>query len=181
MQRVTCTVRLSGDNNNTVEKSGVSPAEIVILNDIHGEGAVVNIRPNSMDKESHVKERARLVNIYGVHVVDRIFPGEFNKLPVTLAELKGEEPAEDEDADEADADAKKADADTDADTDANDDDAGAEEDEDDKILRESVASAKTKAELYDIAKVNGVDLENIEDKMDPMRSAILNHVFGKAE
>ena len=91
MQRVRCLVRLNGDLNNTVQKEGVSPAEIVILNDIHGgtDGeAVVNIQPTHMDKDSHAKERGRLRGIYGHHVVDRLFPGEFSRLPVTLKDLE---------------------------------------------------------------------------------------------
>lgn len=101
MQRVTCLVRLNGDLNNTVQKSGVSPAEIVILNDIHGgpDGdAVVNIQPNEMDKMSHAQERGRLRGIYGHHVVDRLFPGEFSRLPVTLkdlAQITGQDAEED--------------------------------------------------------------------------------------
>jgi hypothetical protein len=90
MQRVTCLVRLDGDPLNTVQKSGVSPAEIVILNDIHGGGdtaAVTNIQPNEMDKVTHSSERSRLRGIYGHHVVDRLFPGEFSRLPVTLKEI----------------------------------------------------------------------------------------------
>jgi len=163
MQRVTCTVRLSGDVGNTVQKTGVSPAEIVILRDLHGgPEAVIDIQPNSMDKVPHGTERARLVDIYGQHVVDRIFPGQFSQLPVSLKDIEIAVPDEDEEEDQ---------------TDAGSEDPLASLDDDDKALVELVQGAKSKSDLYSIAKDNEVDLKPFEDKMDALKAGILSTLF----
>lgn len=99
MQRVKCEVRLSGDVGNTVLKENVSPAEIVVLTAMHGEGAVVNVQPTHMCKTPHSAERSRLSTTYGHHVVDRLFPGEFSRLPVSLAAISGEAGDEEEEED----------------------------------------------------------------------------------
>lgn len=183
MQRVNCTLRLSGDVLNTVEKTNISPAEIVILNDLHGEGAVINIKPTQMDKVPHRQERERLAGIYGHHVVDRIFPGEFNKLPSTLADIEGkDEGEEDDDADadaDADNDANKQPGNKDAEEEGEEDDASNgqdgnadEVDEDDKELVAAIEGANSKDALRAIAKENEVDLTGVEDKMVHLKSAI---------
>jgi hypothetical protein len=90
MQRCNVTVRLAGDVGNTVGKFGVSVAEIAILRAIHGADAVVDIKPTQNDKTPHRDERNRLSLIYGKGIVDKIFPGQFAKLPVTLKEIEPE-------------------------------------------------------------------------------------------
>lgn len=95
MQRCSVTVRLSGDVGNTVPKTGVSVAEIVVLRAIHGEDAVVDIKATHNDKTPHREERDRLSVIYGRPIVDKIFPGTFAKLPVGLKEIELAPPAED--------------------------------------------------------------------------------------
>lgn len=164
MQRANCTVRLAGSGDNTVAKTNVSPAEIACLLAIHGEGSVVDIQPTSMDKTPHVDERTRLKFIYGKPVIDRLFPGDFSKLPVTIAELG---------IGEADEDLK---------TEGDDEDDEpvvviVEEDEDDKLLRDSVMIAPSKQALRDIAKENDVDLNDVADKMDTLRSVLLTRLF----
>ena len=104
MQRCNCTVRLSGDQNNTVPKKGVSPAEIAILVAIHGDGSITDIQPTHMDKTPHATERSRLSTIYGHHVVDRIFPGEFSPLPVSLKDLSLARPEADDAGDQDEGD-----------------------------------------------------------------------------
>jgi len=105
MQRATCKVRLAGDLGNEVQKLNVSPAEIAILRDLHGGyDSVKDIQPTSMDKSPHADERRRLASIYGQHVVDRIFPGQYNPLPVTLKDIEPK-PSLDEEA--ANADSKR--------------------------------------------------------------------------
>lgn len=187
MQRCNCTVRIGGDVGNTVQKSGVSPAELVVLEAIHGEGSVVDIQPTHMDKTPHHQERSRIATIYGQHVLDRLFPGEFNSLPVSLKQVRigGQVQEQDEgedgegNADDAakPGDAGDAKADEGAQT-AQGDQTNAGEDEDDRLLRERIAGAKTKAELYEIAKDNEVDLTNVNDKMDDLRAAIIQGAFG---
>lgn len=180
MQRVTCEVKLASDTQtvNTVIKSGVSPAEIVILLDLHGEGSVINIKPNSMDKVPHGQERERLCGIYGLHVVDRIFPGQFSKLPVTLSDIQIG-PAEEAEEGET---AQDGDSASDAGNDevADEDHSANELDEDDKLLLDSIDTAVSKAQLRDIAKENEVDLTGIEDKMDTLKAVIKKQLFPAA-
>lgn len=156
MQRVKCLVRLGGDLNNTVQKEGVSPAEIVILNDIHGgpDGdAVVNIQPTHMDKDSHAKERGRLRGIYGHHVVDRLFPGEFSRLPVTLKDLSaitGQSADEDDEGDDEADEGDESDQPQDGET----DEAAAKRAAEAARKRAARAAAKAKAEAGNGAEAN---------------------------
>lgn len=183
MQRVNCELRLSGDVLNTVEKKGVSPAEIVILNDLHGEGAVINIKPTEMDKTPHGVERERLCGIYGTHVVDRIFPGQFNKLPVTLKDIEvanaDDENEDDQTANEVEI-ARRASLPQEQ---RDEEDAQAIQknsgngnsnvvDEDDKLLIDSIETAHTKDALRAIAAENEVDLTGVDDKMAALKTAI---------
>lgn len=177
MQRANCTVKL-GSLGNTVAKTNVSPAEAACLLAIHGEGSVVDVQPTIMDKTPHTQERSRLRTTYGEHVVDRLFPGEFNKLPTKFSEIRfgNEDPEEDEanadDGNEIDPDAM---------TGAEVISAGAELDEDDKILRDSILVAGSKQAIRDIAKENEIDLTDVADKMDILREKLIERLFaGKA-
>ena len=187
MQRANCTVKLSGQSDNTVLKSGVTPAEVAILIATHGEGSVVDIQPTGNDKTAHAAERSRLRTTYGHHVVDRLFPGEFNKLPVTFAELnigKDEDAVEDDDAAAVAAEAARRAALTDEER-AEEDKAdqareaagSTGEDEDDKILRDRVNTAPSKQALRDIAKENDIDLSTTADKMEVLRTTLLAGLF----
>lgn len=175
MQRCNCSVRLGGDIANTVEKENVSPAEIAVLTAIHGEGSVINIRKTIMDKVPHRQERGRLSTHYGHHIVDRLFPGEFTPLPVNLSDIEVGHPAEE--AAEGDAGAETA-----ADepqlpgTEASEAEATptAGLSADDQIFVDSVNNAKTKLDLYQIAKDNEVDLSKVVDKVEDLRAAILS-------
>lgn len=170
MQRVNCTVRLSGDVNNTVQKQRVSPAEIVILNKIHGEGSVVDIQRTEMDKTAHAEERQRLATIYGAKIVDDLFPGAFAKLPVSLSDITLGEPANEDPA---------AEVEIGGDVEPVEDEVEepAEEDEDDKILRASVENAASKDELRDIAKLHEIDVSFAADRMDALKHVILTGLF----
>jgi hypothetical protein len=175
MQRCDVTVRLGGDLGNTVRKTGVSPAEIVILREIHGgPDAVVEIQPTKMDKVPHADERARLVYLYSQPIVDRLFPGAFAALPVSLKDVQitdvpegelepdsSEEAAEPKAADEPEPVAPIADP----------------LEPDDRAIVEAVMTAKNKAELHAIAEENEVDLSDVPEKMDDMRRAIVTGLF----
>lgn len=87
MQRVNCTVRLSGDTGNTVLKSEVTVAEVAVLRSIHGNEAVVDIKPVRQCKTPHREERDRLSLIYGAPRVAALFPGMISRLPVTLDDI----------------------------------------------------------------------------------------------
>jgi hypothetical protein len=104
LQRANVIVRLGGSLTNTVPKLGVTPAEILVLARIHGEDAVVDIRPTGFDKKRSATKQeyerlARLTTAAGgftdapgqrrrpqvAHVA--LFPGAMKRLPVTLEEI----------------------------------------------------------------------------------------------
>ncbi len=102
MQVCSVTVSLGGDIRNTVIREGVTPAEIAVLNHIHGEGAVHNINPTHMDKRAHKEEKTRLTEKYKRHAkdIDGLFPGIAPKMPIKLRDIgidmdavKGADPA----------------------------------------------------------------------------------------
>lgn len=178
MQRSTATIRLAGDMLNTVVKTGLSPAEIVILRHIHGgPDTVVDIQPNFMDKTPHAQERERLENIYRPDVVDTCFPGKFNKLPVSLKEIAVEGDAFDDPAEEI---AEQIEAMPPAE--------GVEpgpvnvlSDElelDDKELVDRIMAATSKKELTELAEENEVDLTGrVSAKVDEIKQHIVKSLF----
>lgn len=87
MELCNATVRLGGSVGHTVEKVHLTPPEIAVLRQIHGQDAVINIAIVHMDKRSHSIERDRLEKLYGPKVVAELFPGTMAKLPVTLKEI----------------------------------------------------------------------------------------------
>jgi uncharacterized protein with von Willebrand factor type A (vWA) domain len=85
MQRCTVMVRLGGDLLNTVEKFGVSPAEIMLLRHIHGDDSVAVTRLAGNDRGVAVNERERLQTAYPTYFKD-VF-GLNPKFPDTLADI----------------------------------------------------------------------------------------------
>ena len=95
---------------NTVVKDFVTPAELLILRNIHGEDAVVKLRIHAMNKRPHAKELARLRDAYDrpieeVFLVNSLFPGASAHVPVTFKEIgvKEDDSAEEEVVDEPEA------------------------------------------------------------------------------
>lgn len=100
MQTAKCNVRLSDpknvDSGMIVEKAPVTPAEVVVLQRIHGHDAVTDIKilnPTS-DRRSHAGELDRLREFYtmrvednGPPIVDACFPGAFPRLPVMFRDI----------------------------------------------------------------------------------------------
>lgn len=101
MQILNVIVRLGGLLTNTVPKIGVTPAEILCLQAIHGSDAVVDIRPTGEEQRRDSDEFARLAAIYDRQAGDfddqpnteregimaRLFPGAVKRLPQTLEEI----------------------------------------------------------------------------------------------
>ena len=101
MQTYDCTVRLSGDMRSEVFKSGVTAAEIMVLNHVHGGEAegeeeneftgepVVKIKPDGFISRTHKAERRRLVGIYGAKRVKEVFgpPAMASRLPRVLKDI----------------------------------------------------------------------------------------------
>lgn len=96
MQVYRCKVRLAGNVQNEVPKIEVTAAEIIVLRHLHGEDAVVDIKPTTMDKRSHEEERDRLSRLYtavtkdGVPVVEQLFGPSHRDLPIRVPGLAAE-------------------------------------------------------------------------------------------
>lgn len=179
MQRCNCIVRLAGDMQNTVFKSGVSPAEIAVLRLIHGgQDTVVDIQPIEMDKTPHRQERDRLIMIYGAGPVDHLFPGVMARLPITLKEIEG--PGEDEEAEEIPSDdedeAATGQAPLHAPPPAID-----ELSDDDLALIDKIKAATNKNTLVAIARENEVIPSHLPDKLEAMKKALLKELFPDLE
>lgn len=88
MQRAIVTVLLAGDMLNTAVKTGVSPAEILLLRHIHGDDAVTNITAQGNDRgKVGLDEKDRLKRAYSAKAFTEVFPGAAPKLPDTLKEI----------------------------------------------------------------------------------------------
>lgn len=101
MQLCNLTLRLNGSQLHTVPKNDCTPAEILILQAIHGADATVDIRPTRFDKkriQMHEWERlsfdydrqGSMVSAPGEEsrsIMARLFPGVMKKLPTTLKEI----------------------------------------------------------------------------------------------
>jgi hypothetical protein len=94
------TVRLNDSTGHTVHKQDVTPAEIVVLQQIHGNSAVVDIVPKTEIKRTQAEEWERLQGIYGRNpdglmdagngdLLEKLFPGAISskRLPVTMQDI----------------------------------------------------------------------------------------------
>lgn len=88
---------LGGDQGNTVPKYGVTPAELMVLRQLHGEDAITEIKV--LDEVSEVTNRqevGRLREIYArregdntvAREVDMLFPGIGAHVPSKFSELE---------------------------------------------------------------------------------------------
>ena len=78
MHFVTCTVRLAGDMRNEVVRDAFNPVsypEVSVLQFIHGDDAVLNIKPIAAVQQSARAEKERLSLKYGTDVLETVFPG----------------------------------------------------------------------------------------------------------
>lgn len=104
MQICSATIRLAGSVQNTVFRSDITPAEILVLQAIHGQDAVVDIVPIEKVDRAAAKEWDRLTQAYDrsggpdtpdgkeeVSIIARLFPGAIKRLPETLKEIGLEE------------------------------------------------------------------------------------------
>jgi hypothetical protein len=101
MQLANIVLRLGGSVLHTVPKDKVTPAEILVLQRIHGSDAVVDVRPAGEDKNRrHQAEFDRLTLRYDrassfssapgeetKSIMQSLFPGAMKKLPMTLEEI----------------------------------------------------------------------------------------------
>jgi len=94
METCTCMISLSGGasgSKGVVERQGITVAEAVVLNIIHGEGAVQDVVLGSVIKDfSHTEEKSRLVEKYDKYVkkpVEGAFPGISPRMPLKFKEV----------------------------------------------------------------------------------------------
>ncbi|WP_068314947.1 hypothetical protein [Polycladidibacter hongkongensis] len=89
-----CEVALGGDREETVPQSGVSPAEFLILQEIHGAGSVFNLEFTPAAEDLPVNlERERLLEKYPARTdkpspVAIVFPDKFAQLPSSFKECE---------------------------------------------------------------------------------------------
>jgi len=95
MQTANITLALGGNHGHTIQKWMVTPSEIAVLREIHGEASVFDIEPGDDVERSGREERSRLLEIYGkppgsreMSAVDVLFPGAAARLFETLDELE---------------------------------------------------------------------------------------------
>lgn len=104
MQICSATIRLAGSVQNTVFRQDITPAEILVLQAIHGQDAVVDIVPIEKEDRPAAKEWDRLTQAYDrsggpdtpdgreeVSIIAKLFPGAIKRLPETLKEIGLEE------------------------------------------------------------------------------------------
>lgn len=101
MQLSNLVLRLGGSVLHTVAKTDCTPAEILVLQRIHGDDAVTDIRPTRVDHtRRHQSEYERLQHKYDrastfvstpgeehKQIMASLFPGAMKKLPLTLEEI----------------------------------------------------------------------------------------------
>lgn len=99
MQICSATIRLAGSLNNTVRKGDLTPAEIVVLQALHGQDAVIELLHERDERRSHTFEFERLSALYSPNtnlatpdgerpdIIQRLFPGAVKKLPINLVEI----------------------------------------------------------------------------------------------
>lgn len=80
MQTLNALVAITGDRNNMVWKLGLTPAEILLLQGLHGADSVLQIEPSGDVKREPLEEIARLKEAYPlyherVQNIWRDFPG----------------------------------------------------------------------------------------------------------
>ena len=98
MDTANALVALGGDRGNSVPKYDLTPAEILVLQVVHGEDAVYDIVPlDEQVERTHKSELERLFRTYGraqpdgtksAPAVQQLFPGAAARVPTTLSELE---------------------------------------------------------------------------------------------
>ncbi len=97
MQTANVLLALGGKRGETVPKYGVTPAEVAVLQRLHGEDAVyeIDIQPGTVER-THRQEIERLRQAYSRRdgeriispAVDALFPGVGAQVPRTFSEME---------------------------------------------------------------------------------------------
>ncbi len=91
MHFCTCAVRLGGDLRSVVVRDEFSPVswpEIEVLRSIHGEDAIVDVKPFISVPQSSRAEKDRLALKYGFEKMEEIFPGRNPQMEMEAAGAK---------------------------------------------------------------------------------------------
>lgn len=91
MQIFNCKVRLNGNVLHEVPRLEVSAAEVILLQHIHGNDAVVGLKHINDDQRTNSFERNRLAEIYGEKRVKEVFGLSSLPLPAELSGFDGED------------------------------------------------------------------------------------------
>jgi hypothetical protein len=92
MKTYLCSVRLAGSMQHVTTNKRVTVSEIAVLRRVHGDDAVMDVRPAGDVARSDTEERERLRKTYdnatpdAEPLVDRLF-GALGKLPTSLAQV----------------------------------------------------------------------------------------------
>lgn len=86
MKTYRCRVHHAGNRDMAIDKTGVTPAEIVLLKHVHGADSVVAVEFERDRSVQQAKERARLADLYGRKVFAQVYPGSVPRLPMDLSE-----------------------------------------------------------------------------------------------
>ena len=92
MKTYLCSVRLAGSMQHVTTNKRVTVPEIAVLRRVHGEDAVIDVRPAGETTRTDAEERERLRKTYdnatpdSEPLVDRLF-GALGKLPTSLAQV----------------------------------------------------------------------------------------------
>jgi hypothetical protein len=99
MQTANIMLALGGNMGQTIQKFGVTPAEVAVLREIHGNASVFDIQPLDEEIErTSREERTRLLEIYGkppgsreMSAVEFLFPGAAARVFEAFDELEIDE------------------------------------------------------------------------------------------
>lgn len=86
MQIALAEILLNGNLQHSTVRV-VSAPEILILRDIHGNDAVINVTEPATLERTNAEEIERLKVFFGSEVFTKVFPGSMPKLPSTFAEV----------------------------------------------------------------------------------------------
>lgn len=84
-------IRLSGSLANTVVRHKVTPPELLLLRELHGDEAIANIEYTGKEAKAHHEVLDAMNTFYntenGKRAMEKIFPGASPKIPTTFREI----------------------------------------------------------------------------------------------
>lgn len=86
MQIALAEILLNGNLQHSTVRV-VSAPEILILRNLHGNDALINVNDASTLERTNAEEIDRLKLFFGAEVFAKVFPGSMPKLPSTFAEV----------------------------------------------------------------------------------------------